>query len=60
MELEPPIILQKQRHFINPPQIPARLLGEFLRALPSSCTSLEFDTCAVDSVDEGDELNDIE
>lgn len=42
MELEPPIILQRQRYFINPPQIPASLLGEFLRALPSSCTSLEF------------------
>ncbi|OCL01526.1 hypothetical protein AOQ84DRAFT_616 [Glonium stellatum] len=55
MELEPPIILQKQRHFTNPPQIPASLLGEFLRALPSSCTNLEFDTCAIDSVDEGNE-----
>lgn len=55
MELEPPIILQKQRHFINPPRIPASLLGEFLRAVPSSCTSLEFDTCAIDSVDEGNE-----
>jgi hypothetical protein len=42
MELEPPIILQKQRHFINLSQIPASLLGKFLRVLPSSCTSLEF------------------
>ena len=55
MELEPPIILPKQRHFINPLQIPASLLGEFLRAVPSSCTSLEFDTCAIDSVDEWNE-----